>query len=59
MSRDVEDLNGRLLRARNAMDRAYAHPLDIRAVAEVAHLSEAHFIRRNSQPVTWSIGIGR
>ena len=28
MSRDAEDLNRRLLRARDAMDRAYAEPLD-------------------------------
>ncbi len=28
------------------MDRSYAEPLDVRAVAAVAHLSEAHFIRR-------------
>jgi AraC-like DNA-binding protein len=34
-----------MLRARDAMDRAYAEPLDIRAVAAVAHVSEAHFIR--------------
>src|SRR6202011_3926106 len=27
------------------MDRAYAQPLDIRAVPAVAHISEAHFIR--------------
>jgi AraC-like DNA-binding protein len=27
------------------MDRAYAERLDIRAVAAVAHVSEAHFIR--------------
>src|SRR5947209_4012748 len=27
------------------MDRAYAEPLDVRAVAAVAHLSEAHFSR--------------
>ena len=45
MSRDSEDLNRRLLRARDAMDRAYAEPLDIPAVAAVAHVSEAHFIR--------------
>ena len=45
MSREVEDLNRRLLRARDAMDRAYAEPLDVRAVAAVAHLSAAHFIR--------------
>src|SRR3989442_6250878 len=45
VSREVEDLNRRLLRARDAMDRSYAEPLDVRAVAAVAHLSEAHFIR--------------
>jgi AraC-like DNA-binding protein len=45
VSRDVEDLNRRLLRARDAMDRAYAEPLDVRAVAAVAHISEAHFSR--------------
>jgi AraC-like DNA-binding protein len=45
MSREVEDLNRRLLRARDAMDRAYAEPLDVRSVAAVAHVSEAHFIR--------------
>ena len=27
------------------MDRAYAEPLDVSAVAAVAHVSEAHFIR--------------
>ena len=45
MSREIEDLNRRLLRARDAMDRAYEQPLDVRAVAAVAHVSEAHFIR--------------
>src|SRR5437764_11007388 len=45
VSRDVEDLNRRLLRARAAMDRAYAEPLDVRAVAAVAHVSPAHFSR--------------
>jgi AraC-like DNA-binding protein len=45
VSRDVEDLNRRLLRARDAMDRSYAEPLDVRAVAAVAHISEAHFSR--------------
>src|SRR3954451_12598559 len=45
MSRDAEDLNRRMLRARDAMDRAYAEHLDVRAVAAVAHVSEAHFIR--------------
>ena len=38
-------MNRRLLRARDAMDRAYAEPLNVRAVAAVAHVSEAHFIR--------------
>ena len=45
MSREIEDLNRRLLRARDAMDRAYADPLDVRAVASVAHISPAHFSR--------------
>src|SRR6187399_2045946 len=45
MSRDVEDLNRRMLRARDAMDRAFAEHLDIPAIAAVAHVSEAHFIR--------------
>ena len=45
MSREAEDLNRRLLRARDVMDRAYAEPLDVRAVAAVAHMSGAHFIR--------------
>ncbi|HYI21322.1 MAG TPA: helix-turn-helix transcriptional regulator [Candidatus Limnocylindrales bacterium] len=45
MSREVEDLNRRLLRARDAMDRAYAEPLNVREVAAVAHISEAHFSR--------------
>ena len=45
MSRDVEDLNRRLLRARDAMDSAYAQPLDVSAIAAVALMSEAHFSR--------------
>ena len=45
MSREAEELNRRLLRARDAMDRAYAEPLDVRAVAAVAHISPAHFSR--------------
>ena len=45
MSRETEELNRHLLRARDAMDRSYAEPLDVPAVASVAHLSEAHFIR--------------
>jgi AraC-like DNA-binding protein len=45
VSQKVEDLNRRLLRARDAMDRAYAEPLDVKAIAAVAHVSPAHFIR--------------
>ena len=45
MSQEIEDLNRRLLRARDAMDRAYAEPLDVPTVAAVAHISEAHFSR--------------
>src|SRR5512140_2363322 len=45
VSRETEDRNRRLLRARDAMDRRYAEPLDVRAVAAVAHVSPAHFSR--------------
>jgi AraC-like DNA-binding protein len=45
VSREAEDLNRRLLRARDAIDRGYAGPLDVRAIAAVAHLSPAHFSR--------------
>jgi AraC-like DNA-binding protein len=45
MSRATEELNRRMLRARDAMDRTYAIPLDITSLAQVAHVSEAHFIR--------------
>src|SRR4051812_47241650 len=34
-----------MLRARDAMDRTYAQPLDIATLARVAHVSAAHFIR--------------
>jgi transcriptional regulator GlxA family with amidase domain len=34
-----------MLRARDAMDRQFAEPLDIAALARIAHVSEAHFIR--------------
>jgi AraC-like DNA-binding protein len=34
-----------MLRARDAMDRAFAEPLDIAALAKIAIVSEAHFIR--------------
>jgi AraC-like DNA-binding protein len=45
VSRAVEESNRRMLRARDAMDFSYAQPLDIPALARVAHVSEAHFIR--------------
>ena len=45
MGRAVEDQNRRLLRARDAMDRTYAQPLDVPALAKIACVSEAHFIR--------------
>lgn len=41
----VEDQNRRLLRARDAMDAAYAEPLDVAQLAAIAHVSSAHFIR--------------
>ncbi|KAB2382752.1 helix-turn-helix transcriptional regulator [Actinomadura montaniterrae] len=34
-----------MLRARDAMDRAYAQPLDVPALARIAHVSPAHFTR--------------
>lgn len=45
MSTAVEERNRRMLRARDATDRAYAEPLDIPALARIARVSEAHFIR--------------
>lgn len=45
MSRAVEEINRRMLRARDAMDRTYFEPLDIPRLARIACVSEAHFIR--------------
>jgi transcriptional regulator GlxA family with amidase domain len=45
MNREVEEANRRLLRARDAMDRTYAQPLDVPYLARIALVSEAHFIR--------------
>lgn len=42
----IEERNRRMLRARDAMDRAFAQPLDIPALAQVAHSSPAHFGRQ-------------
>jgi AraC-like DNA-binding protein len=46
VSRTIEDRNRRMLRARDAIDRSYAQPLDVAAIARVAHVSEAHFSRQ-------------
>lgn len=46
MGRAEEEENRRLLRARDAIDRGYDQPLDIPALARIALVSEAHFIRR-------------
>jgi AraC-like DNA-binding protein len=40
-----EDVNRRLLRARDAMDRSYAEPLDVDALARIALMARSHFIR--------------
>ena len=45
MTRAVEESNRRMLRARDAMDRDYAKPLDVPSLARIAYVSEAHFIR--------------
>jgi AraC-like DNA-binding protein len=45
VSRSVEDSNRRMLRARDAMDRDFAKPLDIPTLARIAYVSESHFIR--------------
>ena len=45
MSGAVEQRNRRMLRARDAMDRVYAQPLDVAALARIAHVSPDHFIR--------------
>jgi AraC-like DNA-binding protein len=45
VSREIEQSNRRMLRARDAMDRQFAEPLDITSLARIAHVSEAHFIR--------------
>jgi AraC-like DNA-binding protein len=45
VNRAVEETNRRMLRARDAMDRTYAEPLDVATLARIARVSEAHFIR--------------
>ncbi|MGH2849861.1 MAG: helix-turn-helix domain-containing protein [Solirubrobacteraceae bacterium] len=46
MSRNVEERNRRMLRARDTMDRAFAQPLDVPAIARLTHVSPAHFSRQ-------------
>jgi len=45
VSRAAEARNRSMLRARDAIDRAFAQPLDVPTLARIAHVSEAHFIR--------------
>jgi AraC-like DNA-binding protein len=45
MSVDLDELR-RLRRARDRMDREYANPLDVAALARTALMSEGHFSRR-------------
>jgi len=46
MSGAIEERNRWLLRARDTMDRAFSQPLDVPALARVAHVSPAHFSRQ-------------
>lgn len=46
MTSERENQNRRLLRARDTMDRDYANPLDVPALARIAHMSPSHFARR-------------
>ena len=48
VSVDLEELR-RLRRARDRMDREYAQPLDVTALARAALMSSAHFSRRFRQ----------
>jgi transcriptional regulator GlxA family with amidase domain len=45
MDPDIDELR-RLRRARDQMDREYAQPLDVAALARTALMSQAHFSRR-------------
>ena len=45
----IDAASRRLLRARDAMDRSCAAPLDVPALARIALTSEAHFIRTFKQ----------
>ena len=45
VSLTIEERNRSMLRARDAMDRTFAEPLCIARLAEIAGVSQAHFIR--------------
>src|SRR6266567_1997045 len=45
MNPSVEETNRRMLRARDAMDRAFAEALCVPQLAKIAEVSAAHFIR--------------
>jgi transcriptional regulator GlxA family with amidase domain len=45
VSRAVEESNRRMLRVRDAMDASFVQPLDLAALARIAHVSERHLIR--------------
>ena len=44
--RPKEDQNRRLLRARDAIDRDFAQPLDVETLSRIALMSSAHFSRQ-------------
>jgi AraC-like DNA-binding protein len=46
VSSSTEDRNRRMLRSRDTMDRAFAEPLDVPALARIAHVSPAHYSRQ-------------
>lgn len=46
MTPEERDVLAHLRRARDFMDREYAEPLDVPAVARAAHMSPAHFSRK-------------
>ena len=46
MSGAREESNRRMLRVRDLIDRNYARPLDLAALAAAVHVSESHLIRR-------------
>jgi hypothetical protein len=57
MSRAVEESNRRMLRARDAMDRAYAQPLDVAALARIADTLLARGVEFTQEPTQRPYGI--